>query len=112
MHPLKIINVWGDAGVVVTSDDEMDRKCRLLRNHGVRNRDEMEILGYNSRLDSVQAVVGIWILRQIEDIVRRRAANAAYYDAGLRDVAGIRLPSRPPREIGRGSCRDRVCQYV
>ncbi|MFC3674854.1 DegT/DnrJ/EryC1/StrS family aminotransferase [Ferrovibrio xuzhouensis] len=97
MHPLKIINVWGDAGVVVTNDDEMDRKCRLLRNHGLRNRDEMEILGYNSRLDSVQAVVGKWILRQIEDIVRRRAENAAYYDAGLRDVAGIRLPPRNPR---------------
>lgn len=97
MHPLKIINVWGDAGVIVTNDDEINRKCRLLRNHGLRNRDEMEILGYNSRLDSVQAVVGKWILRQIRDIVRQRAENAAYYDAGLRDIAGIRLPPRNPR---------------
>ena len=97
MHPLKIINVWGDAGVVVTNDDEMDRKLRLLRNHGLKNRDEMEILGYNSRLDSVQAVVGRWILRQIHDIVARRAQNAAYYDDGLRDIAGVRLPRRDPR---------------
>jgi dTDP-4-amino-4,6-dideoxygalactose transaminase len=94
MHPLKIINVWGDAGVVVTDDPDMDRKLRLLRNHGLRNRDEMEIFGYNTRLDSTQAVVGKWILRQIEDIVDRRAANAAYYDAAFKDVPGIRVPPR------------------
>jgi dTDP-3-amino-2,3,6-trideoxy-4-keto-D-glucose/dTDP-3-amino-3,4,6-trideoxy-alpha-D-glucose/dTDP-2,6-dideoxy-D-kanosamine transaminase len=94
MHPLKIINVWGDAGVVVTNDDEMDRKVRLLRNHGLRNRDEMEIFGYNSRLDSVQAVVGKWIVRQVEDIVAKRAETAAYYDRGLLDIPGIRIPSR------------------
>lgn len=94
MHPLKIINVWGDAGVVVTNDDEMDRKVRLLRNHGLRSRDEMEIFGYNSRLDSVQAVVGKWIVRQVEDIVAKRAEAAAYYDQGLTDIPGIRIPAR------------------
>ena len=97
MHPLKVINVWGDAGIVVTNDDEMDRKCRLLRNHGLKNRDEMECLGYNSRLDSVQAVVGKWIVKRVHGIVDQRAKNAAYYDAGLKDVAGIRLPVRNPR---------------
>jgi dTDP-4-amino-4,6-dideoxygalactose transaminase len=94
MHPLKIINVWGDAGVVVTNDDEMDRKVRLLRNHGLRNRDEMEIFGYNSRLDSVQAVVGKWIVRQVEDIVIKRAEAANHYDKGLADIPGIRVPTR------------------
>lgn len=97
MHPLKIINVWGDAGIVVTNDDAVDDRCRLLRNHGLRNRDEMEIFGYNTRLDSVQAVVGKWILRQIHDIVDRRAANARLYDAGLKDCPGIRIPVRNPR---------------
>lgn len=97
MHPLKIINVWGDAGVVVTDDEGMDRKLRLLRNHGLRNRDEMEILGYNTRLDSVQAVVGKYIVRRTGAIVTARVANAAYYDAGFRDVAGVRIPPRNPR---------------
>jgi dTDP-3-amino-2,3,6-trideoxy-4-keto-D-glucose/dTDP-3-amino-3,4,6-trideoxy-alpha-D-glucose/dTDP-2,6-dideoxy-D-kanosamine transaminase len=96
MHPLKIINVWGDAGIVVTNDDEMDRKVRLLRNHGLKNRDEMVMLGYNSRLDSLQAVVGKWILATIGDIVSGRRAAAAYYDAGLRGVAGITIPHRQP----------------
>lgn len=94
MHPLKIINVWGDAGIVVTNDDEMNRMVRLLRNHGLKNRDEMEVFGYNSRLDSVQAVVGKWIVRQVGDIVTGRAARAAYYDDGLADIPQIRIPAR------------------
>ena len=97
MHPLKVINVWGDAGVIVTNDEEMDRKCRLLRNHGLKNRDEMEILGYNTRLDSVQAVVGKWIVKQTRWIVDERAKKAAYYDAGLKGLSGVRIPPRNPR---------------
>lgn len=97
MHPLKIINVWGDAGIVVTNDDEMDRQLRLLRNHGLRNRDEMEILGYNTRLDSTQAVVGKWIVKQAPDIVERRAEVAAHYDAGFESIAQIVIPPRNPR---------------
>jgi dTDP-4-amino-4,6-dideoxygalactose transaminase len=97
MHPLKIINVWGDAGIVVTNDDEMARLCRLLRNHGLRTRDEMEILGYNSRLDSVQAVVGKWIVPQTPDIVEARRQNAAHYDRGFASMKGIRIPPRNPR---------------
>ena len=97
MHPLKIINVWGDAGIIVTNDEAIDRQCRLLRNHGLVNRDEMVILGYNSRLDSTQAVVGKWILAQVHDIVDKRIRNAAYLDAALSKVPGIRLPPRNPR---------------
>src|SRR3546814_14824105 len=91
MHPLKIINVWGDAGIVVTDDDEMARQLRLLRNHGLRNRDEMEIFGYNTRLDSVQAVVGKWIVRQARDIVEARARRGARYGAGFAGIDGLRL---------------------
>jgi dTDP-3-amino-2,3,6-trideoxy-4-keto-D-glucose/dTDP-3-amino-3,4,6-trideoxy-alpha-D-glucose/dTDP-2,6-dideoxy-D-kanosamine transaminase len=98
-HPLKIINVWGDAGAVVTNTDPVATRCRLLRNHGLRNRDEMEILGYNTRLDSVQAVVGSWILPQTPHIVANRRRNAAYLDAGLKDIPGVTLPPRDPRAI-------------
>ena len=96
MHPLKIINVWGDAGIVVTNDDEMNRRVRLLRNNGLRNLDEMEILGYNSRLDSTQAVIGKWIVRQLPDIVEKRIDNAAYFDAGFRAIPQVRVPFRRP----------------
>ncbi|MGH8222076.1 MAG: DegT/DnrJ/EryC1/StrS family aminotransferase [Woeseiaceae bacterium] len=97
MHPLKVINVWGDAGIVVTNDEQMDRKLRLLRNHGLKNRDEMEILGYNTRLDSAQAVVGKWIVKQTRWIVEERAKKAAYYDARFKDVRGVRIPPRNPK---------------
>ncbi|MEQ9489817.1 MAG: DegT/DnrJ/EryC1/StrS family aminotransferase [Alphaproteobacteria bacterium] len=97
MHPLKVINVWGDAGVVVTNDDGIAETARLLRNHGLKNRDEMVMLGYNSRLDSVQAVVGSWILDQVEDIVSKRRANAAYLDRHLARMPGLALPARSDR---------------
>ncbi|HAA90932.1 MAG: transcriptional regulator [Rhodospirillaceae bacterium] len=97
MHPLKIINVWGDAGIVVTNDDAMNKQVRLLRNHGLRNRDEMEILGYNTRLDSLLAVVGKWIVPKTPDIVIKRAETAAYYDVGFAAIPEVRVPLRSER---------------
>ncbi len=97
MHPLKIINVWGDAGIVVTDDPDMDRKLRMLRNHGLRNRDEMEMFGYNTRLDSLLAVVGKHMVPRTADIVARRAAAAAYFDAGFAGIPQVRVPARNPR---------------
>jgi dTDP-4-amino-4,6-dideoxygalactose transaminase len=96
LHPLKNLNVWGDAGVVVTNDDGMNEKLRLIRNHGMKNRDEIAILGCNSRLDSLQAVVGNWLIGQTGEITRRRIENAAYYDAGLAGLPGLRIPPRRP----------------
>jgi dTDP-3-amino-2,3,6-trideoxy-4-keto-D-glucose/dTDP-3-amino-3,4,6-trideoxy-alpha-D-glucose/dTDP-2,6-dideoxy-D-kanosamine transaminase len=95
LHPLKNLNVWADGGVVVTNDDGMADRLRLLRNHGLRNRDEIDILGYNSRLDSVQAIVGNWLIKDVHDITARRIANAARYDAGLGKIAQVRVPPRP-----------------
>ncbi len=94
LHPLKNLNVWGDAGVIVTNSDEHARMLRLLRNHGLANRDEVEVLGYNSRLDTVQAVVGNWLIPDTHDITARRIANGAYYDAKLGEIQGVRIPPR------------------
>ncbi len=97
LHPLKNLNVWGDGGIIVTNDDEVAGRLRLLRNHGLRNRDEVEILGHNSRLDSLQAVVGNWLIGQTHDITDKRIANAAHYDAQLADIPQIRIPPRDLR---------------
>ena len=94
LHPLKNLNVWSDGGVIVTDDDALDHTLRLLRNHGMRNRDEIEILGYNSRLDTIQAVVGNWLISKTREISDKRIDNAAYYDAHLGKVKGIRIPPR------------------
>jgi dTDP-4-amino-4,6-dideoxygalactose transaminase len=95
LHPLKNLNVWADGGMIVTNDDDVADRLRLLRNHGLINRDEIEIFGYNSRLDSVQAIVGNWLIKDVHDITARRIDNAAYYDSGFKTVPQIRVPSRP-----------------
>lgn len=118
LHPLKNLNVWSDGGVIVTDSDELDRKLRLLRNHGMRNRDEIEILGYNSRLDTIQAVVGNWLIGKTEDIARQRIANAAYYDEHFARIPQLRIPPRIPGwrlvyhlYIVFAKDRDRLLQY-
>jgi dTDP-4-amino-4,6-dideoxygalactose transaminase len=94
LHPLKNLNVWGDGGVIVTNDDAFAEKLRLLRNHGLSNRDEVEVLGYNSRLDSLQAVVGLWLIGSTQEITAQRIANAAYYDAAFATIPGVKVPPR------------------
>lgn len=96
LHPLKNLNVWGDGGVVVTNDDVLAKKLRLLRNHGLEDRDTVRCLGYNSRLDSVHAAVGNWLIGQTPDITNKRIENAKRYDKGLANLPQIRIPDRPP----------------
>lgn len=95
LHPLKNLNVWGDAGVIVTEDPALDSRLRLLRNHGLKNRDEVELVGYNSRMDSIQAIVANWLLPQLPTILERRIANAARYDEAFgRMPDGLTVPPR------------------
>jgi aminotransferase EvaB len=68
----------------------------VLRNHGLTSRDEVEVLGYNSRLDSVQAAVGLWLIDSTHAITDARIANAAYYDAAFAGMPGIAVPPRRP----------------
>jgi dTDP-3-amino-2,3,6-trideoxy-4-keto-D-glucose/dTDP-3-amino-3,4,6-trideoxy-alpha-D-glucose/dTDP-2,6-dideoxy-D-kanosamine transaminase len=95
LHPLKNLNVWSDGGVIVTNDNKLDEKLRLLRNHGMVDRDTIGILGCNSRLDTIQAVVGNWLIPQTEMIAQKRIENAAYYDKHLGNLSKITIPPRP-----------------
>ena len=95
LHPLKNINVWSDGGVIVTDDEELDKKLRLLRNHGFKDRDTVVMMGCNSRLDTIQAVVGNWLLPQAQSISNKRRANAKYLDNGFKEIKQITIPLRP-----------------
>ncbi|MEE8536314.1 MAG: DegT/DnrJ/EryC1/StrS family aminotransferase, partial [Kiloniellales bacterium] len=95
LHPLKNLNVWSDGGLVVTDDRSLAQRIRLLRNHGLADRDTVVQLGYNSRLDTIQAVVGNWLLPKTEEIAAARIANARYYDRHLGQIPQIRIPPRP-----------------
>ena len=94
LHPLKNINVWSDGGVIVTDDEKIYKELLLLRNHGLSGRDTVDILGFNSRLDTFQAIVGSWLLPQANEIASKRISNAAILDEGLREIPGICLPER------------------
>lgn len=95
LHPLKNLNVWSDGGLIVTDDDALADHLRLLRNHGLTDRDTVSLLGYNSRLDTLQAVVGNWLIPQTRAIAEARIANAAYFDERLGALPQIRIPPRP-----------------
>ena len=95
MHPLKPLNVMGDGGVVVTNDGQIASWLRLYRNHGLRDRDHVDMWGVNERLQPLQAVIGSRVLSGIEEVVARRARNAEILDEGLAALAPcIRTPAR------------------
>ncbi len=97
LHPLKNLNVWGDGGVIVTRSAELCRKLKLFRNHGMSTRDEIEMFSHNSRLDSLQAVIGNRLISEVEDITQKRIANARLYDEAFKDLKGyIDIPPRRP----------------
>lgn len=94
MHPLKNLNIWGDGGVVVTNKKKLAKKMYLMRNHGLINRNENLIFGYNSRLDTIQAVVANHLLKKISKITNSRIKNAKYFDKLLLNIKEIQIPKR------------------
>ena len=99
MHPLKNLNVWGDGGVVVTNDLEFANKMRLMRNHGLRDRDHCDVWAYNSRLDTVQAVVGDHLLNKLPHITQMRISNAQYLDEHLGKLSQVTIPPRDADDV-------------
>ena len=95
LHPLKNINVWSDGGIITTNNKKIYKDLLLLRNHGLIDRDTVEISGYNSRLDTFQAVVGNWLLPQAKKIASKRIENANYLDKELSKIKEISIPPRP-----------------
>jgi len=95
LHPLKNINVWSDGGILTTNNKKHYDKLKLLRNHGLIDRDTVKINGYNSRLDTLQAVVGNWLLPKAKKIASERIKNANYYDKELSKIKEITIPPRP-----------------
>jgi len=94
LHPLKNINVWSDGGIITTNNKKYYDKLILLRNHGLIDRDTVKICGYNSRLDTFQAVVGNWLLPKAKKIAQKRIENAKKYDDEFSKVKEISIPQR------------------
>lgn len=93
--PSKNLGCFGDGGMITTNDDAVAERLRVLRNHGQTRRYHHPLVGYNSRLDELQAVVLRHKLPHIDGYNRERRRVAARYDAGL---AG--LPLETPARSG------------
>jgi dTDP-3-amino-2,3,6-trideoxy-4-keto-D-glucose/dTDP-3-amino-3,4,6-trideoxy-alpha-D-glucose/dTDP-2,6-dideoxy-D-kanosamine transaminase len=92
-HPLKNLNVWGDAGIIITNDKKVNDYLVLYRNHCMASRDEISFYGINSRLDSLQAVVGNVLIKTFDKIKEDKKKNAGRYnDAFAKLAPQVRLP--------------------
>jgi dTDP-4-amino-4,6-dideoxygalactose transaminase len=105
-HPRKVITT-GDGGMLTTRDPELDRKFRLLRQHGMSVPDttrhaartvifeDYPVVGFNYRMTDIQAAVGRVQLRRLPEILARRVELAERYTRALRQVPGLVPPHVP-----------------
>ncbi|MFN1835334.1 DegT/DnrJ/EryC1/StrS family aminotransferase [Balneola sp. MJW-20] len=96
--PSKNLGGFGDGGLIVTDDDELAELCRKLRSHGSLKKYRNEMLGYNSRLDTLQAALLDVRLNHIEAFNSHRRAVAERYTRAFADMDGIIPPT--PEDAG------------
>jgi dTDP-4-amino-4,6-dideoxygalactose transaminase len=102
-YPTKNLSAMGDAGMVTTRSAETDERVRMLRTHGMRKRYFHDEIGWNARMDTIQAAVLEVKLKRVDAGNARRRELAALYDQAFRDAAlveeanGVVLPWTDPR---------------
>lgn len=98
-YPTKNLGAFGDGGLITTNHDDVAELCRMLRSHGERRRYHNEMLGYNSRLDALQAAILRVKLPYIDTWNAQRREVAARYSEALADLEGLRTPALHPSHI-------------
>ena len=97
-HPLKNLNACGDGGFLVTDDDEIAAQVRLMRSHGLVDRNTVGRFGYVSRMDALQAAILCFRIARLENITIKRQKNVALYREIL-DRSKIFIPDDQPSEF-------------
>lgn len=90
--PSKNLGGFGDGGMVVTADAELARLVQMLRKHGGADKYNVDHIGYNSRLDALQAAILCAKFEYLEEFNERRRATARRYDEALADARGLVAP--------------------
>jgi dTDP-4-amino-4,6-dideoxygalactose transaminase len=94
--PSKNLGAYGDGGALFTRDDALAEKARVIANHGQRVKYHHDLVGCNSRLDTLQAAILDVKLKYLDDYTRARQAVAAAYDEALAGAGGVIPPRRVP----------------
>lgn len=95
--PSKNLGCYGDGGAIFTNDDTIAERLRMIANHGQQVKYHHTVIGCNSRLDTLQAVVLNAKLKHLNEYCKARYEAAQYYTANLQDVEGIITPSELPQ---------------
>jgi dTDP-4-amino-4,6-dideoxygalactose transaminase len=90
--PTKTLGAYGDGGMIVTNNEDLYRKAKSYRVHGSSVRYHHDYIGYNSRLDTLQAAILQIKLAHIDTAINNRAKHAAQYHDLLKGLAEIKLP--------------------
>src|SRR5688500_3849302 len=117
--PSKNLGGFGGGGMMVTQDENLAMRLRRLRVHGGMKTYHHDEVGYNSRLDALQAAVLLAKLPHLESWSAARRRNAAFYDAAFADLDGVRTPAIDPANVSiynqytlRAERRDRLQQHL
>ncbi len=92
--PSKNLGCYGDGGALMTNDDELAKKMRMIANHGQEKKYYHKILGCNSRLDTVQAAILNVKIKQLDLYNQARNAMATFYDEALSNIDELEVPAR------------------
>ena len=94
--PSKNLGCYGDGGAMMTNDDALAEKIRIIANHGQVVRYYHDFVGVNSRLDAIQAGILDVKLKQLDKYLAARRRAAAFYDKAFKQIEGLEIPKRQP----------------
>jgi dTDP-4-amino-4,6-dideoxygalactose transaminase len=94
-YPSKTLGCFGDGGALVTNNDDVAERVRLLRDHGRNDEGKVECFGFNARLDNVHAAILDYKLKRYREVVERRRAIARLYKERLGIMEQLVLPPGP-----------------
>ncbi|TRX34804.1 DegT/DnrJ/EryC1/StrS family aminotransferase [Flavobacterium sp. ZT3R18] len=92
--PSKNLGCYGDGGALMTNDDELAQKMRMIANHGQEKKYYHKVLGCNSRLDTIQAAILNIKLKHLDNYSQARNQMASFYDTAFATIEEIQVPKR------------------
>jgi UDP-2-acetamido-2-deoxy-ribo-hexuluronate aminotransferase len=92
--PSKNLGCYGDGGAIFTNDKALAEKIKMISNHGQKIKYHHDIIGVNSRLDTLQAAILDVKIKYLDEYARKRNAVADYYDAALSGISSVKIPKR------------------